>query len=305
MKGWKRWAGDQHLPPPAHPPKLPRSCCAQAASLDRPLLQDRPANRSQPAPGACERSGAGARGAGGGACVCEGAGRHRSLPEYEAPSWGRWGCGGAAGSQGGPRRTEPRGLGEARSPEAPLFPVALLSLAGDGDAMEAGGWASPCTAGGSGGKGGEGWLTESRTGPVAQRATFGGPRHPGMCPRPRWPTAQRPRPLLHRGPGPTKARERIPTAPTALPPNSSLRASGPLPAWGPTAVTQGRGTEGPSPDPTWKKPGAIGPAANASLGAMLPITGLGAAAALCRAREVTGRGPGLATSCPSVPSLHK
>ena len=146
---------------------------------------------------------------------------------------------------------------------------------------------------------------ESRTGPVAQRATFGGPRHPGMCPRPRRPTAQRPRPLLHRGPGPTKARQRIPTAPTALPPNSSLRASGPLPAWGPTAVTQGRGTEGPSPDPTWKKPGAIGPAANASLGAMLPITGLGAAAALCRAREVTGRGPGLATSRPSVPSLHK
>lgn len=163
MKGWKRWAGDQHLPPPSHPPKLPRSCCAQAASLDRPLLQDRPANRSQPAPGACERSGAGARGAGGGACVCEGAGRHRSLPEYEAPSWGRWGCGGAAGSQGGPRRTEPRGLGEARSPEAPLFPVALLSLAGDGDAMEAGGWASPCTAGGSAGKVGEGWLTERIT----------------------------------------------------------------------------------------------------------------------------------------------
>lgn len=43
---------------------------------------------------------------------------------------GLWGEGWELG--GGPRRTEPGGLGGARSPEVSRFPVALLSLAGQG-----------------------------------------------------------------------------------------------------------------------------------------------------------------------------
>lgn len=56
--------------------------------------------------------------------------------------------------------------------------------------------------------------------------------------------------------------------------------------------TQGAGTGGPRPGHTWKNPGAMGPVAIASLGAMLPITGLGAAAALCRGRGHHGPGQG-------------
>lgn len=93
---------------------------------------------------------------------------------------------------------------------------------------------------------------------------------------------------------PTKARTCIPAA--TFPTNSSLPASGFLPKWDPHpsapvpvilrhTCTQSQGDKGPSPGCTWKKPGAMGPAAIASLGAMLPITGLGAAAALCRAGE--------------------
>lgn len=91
-----------------------------------------PASKLQPASARCVSAvGLGAQVAG--MCVCKGAGHHRSLPEREAPSWGRWGCGGAAGSRGGPRRTEPGGLGRARSTEASLFSVALLSLAREGE----------------------------------------------------------------------------------------------------------------------------------------------------------------------------
>lgn len=39
---------------------------------------------------------------------------------------------------GGPRRTEPGGLGGARSPEVSRFPVAMLSLAGQGQGRRGG-----------------------------------------------------------------------------------------------------------------------------------------------------------------------
>lgn len=81
------------------------------------------------------------RGVGRRVCLFEGVGHHRALPAHEAPSWGRWGCGGEAGSLGVPRRTEPGGLGSARSFETPRFPLALLRLAGrGGSAVKAGEW---------------------------------------------------------------------------------------------------------------------------------------------------------------------
>lgn len=45
----------------------------------------------------------------------------------------------------------------------------------------------------------------------------------------------------------------------------------------------------PSPQGTWKKPGGMGPPAMPSLGGRLPITGLGAAAALCGGRRAEQR----------------
>lgn len=121
-------------PPTSYPKKLPGFCGTRAPSTDSSLLQDQPANCSQQGPAACECSGEGFEGLG--------VGCHRSLPEHEAPSWGRWGCGGAAGSRGGPR-TGPGGLGGVRPPKATVS-VALLGLAWEGEAMEAEGWASYC-----------------------------------------------------------------------------------------------------------------------------------------------------------------
>lgn len=102
-----------------------------------------------------------------------------------------------------------------------------------------------------------------RAGRLAQRAKLCGPRHPDT----RAVLVQSPRPPWHWGPG------------------SSTPLSGPTRGQHsiyPPCHCPPRQTGGPSPGCTWKKPGAMGPDAIASLGAMLPITGLGAAAALCR-----------------------
>lgn len=101
---------------------------------------------------------------------------------------------------------------------------------------------------------------------------------------------------------PTKAHMHMPTIPTTHPTPACLplglsQHGTPIPVIAVTVTllhmcTQGQGIRGPSPGYTWKKPGVMGPAAITSLGAMLPITGLGAAAALCRGEgeERTGSG---------------
>lgn len=108
---------------------------------------------------------------------------------------------------------------------------------------------------------------------MVQRAKLCGPRRPDT--HRRRPSAETPPPPAAgpRPDGPSltstiEARRGIPTP------------SLPLPVTLPHKPTQGQETG--SPSYTWKKPGAMGPDAIASLGAMLPITGLGAAAALCR-----------------------
>lgn len=99
---------------------------------------------------------------------------------------------------GGPRRTEPGGLGGARSPEVPRFPVALLSLAREGRGHRGGrsgptspicgtwrGWGGPKV----GGHGQVPWFSEPSC------AAPGAPTHTGAG------LVQRPRPLPQRGPG--------------------------------------------------------------------------------------------------------
>ena len=259
MTGWKRWAGDQHLPPPAQPSKLPGSCCRWA-----PSLPPAPAGIPQPAVPGCLAWWYSPRGPGE-RCACT-KGRGVTSPYLNMRPHhggvgvvgGRLGAGGALGGQNqvgweeevtqsstvscGSAEPGRAGVGRPwRQEKGPASPLCgIWQGRGRVWTLKVGLWA----------------------GPLAQRAKLCGLRHPdrravlaqtpallGMAPRP-----------LHPSLWPYQGRHSV-HPPRHCPP---------------------RQTGGPSPGCTWKKPGAMGPDAIASLGAMLPITGLGAAAALCR-----------------------
>lgn len=96
---------------------------------------------------------------------------------------GLWG--GGWEPRGGPRRTEPGGLGGARlggarSPEVPRFPVALLSLAREGRGHRGGrrvGQLAPSAGRGGGGVDPKGEVMGRTRGSASQAVRPQAPRH--------------------------------------------------------------------------------------------------------------------------------